>query len=90
MLRIVTALDLSHEAENAPETCRRNRQALAELDYLPDRARVIVNVGRRAFITTDAVNALQRHLNRLDLQLEGSDFQALRRWHDEVLGQVIS
>ena len=86
MLKLVTTIDLRHSSEDdlAYDLDRQDRRRLDDLEELPDRARVVVNVTGRHFVTGSARLALARHINRLEIQLEG-DVQALRRWHDAIL-----
>ena len=87
MLTFVTLIDLSRDAADAYEASRNDRRVLADLDYLPDKAKAVLNVGNRSFIAGDAVAAVKRHINRLNLQIEGSP-ATLGRWNTELFGEA--
>jgi hypothetical protein len=88
MLKLVAAVSLRcNDSDLAYDVDRHDRRALADLADLPERARVIVDVTGRRFVTQSARTELARQMNRLEIQLEG-DVGTLRRWSDAILGSV--
>ena len=60
------------------------RRALTALENVPDGARVVVDVGSRRCPTQDAANYLHRHVNRLQIELQGTPTADMRAWLDAV------
>jgi hypothetical protein len=48
-----------------------DRRKLAALDRCPDGAEVLVDIGRRQFVTQDAASWLHRHDHRLSITIVG-------------------
>jgi hypothetical protein len=65
--------------EDANEEARLDRHALQVLEGAPDGARVIVDIGRRQFVSTDVAVWLFRHGGRLLIEIVAHDPAALHR-----------
>lgn len=57
-----------------------DRQALDVLERCPDGARVVVDIGRREFVTQDAALWLHNHDHRLSIEIRGESPEAIRRF----------
>ena len=68
----------------------RDRRGLLDVASLPDRSRLVLSIGARAWPSVTLVALLRPHLNRLTVQVEGSSAAAIARWHDALLaGEVV-
>lgn len=63
-------IDLTREP--TAERPNRDRRALAILEQCPDGARVIVDIGRRTLVTSDAAAWLHEHGARLLIEVRGT------------------
>lgn len=80
-------LDLS-TAPKALTDEGRDRRTLAALEYVPDGARVVVNIGDRRWPSPDAAIWLHHHADRLHLEIQGSPHADVRAWvHAVRVGQ---
>lgn len=58
----------------------RDRQKLSVLSVCPDGVHVIVDIGRRQFVSQDAAVFLHEHDHRLDIVIHGDDPAAVLRY----------
>lgn len=70
-------VDLTKEPDVADSLDRRQ---LAVLEDCPDGARVVVDIGRRAFVTHDAAVWLHDHDHRLQIEIHGTNPGAVTRF----------
>ena len=70
-------IDLTLEPEVGGSRDRRRLQSLAAC---PDGASVIVDIGRRKFVTGDAARWLHEHDHRLAITIRGVDPLAVARF----------
>lgn len=76
-------VDLSVE----PDTfSNADRNALAQLDQVPDGAHVVVDVGSRRFVSVDAAKWLHRNAHRLAIEIQGTPAADIRAWVDAARG----
>ena len=74
-------IDLSHE----PDTCSSaDRQSLASIEHVPDGARVVVEIGARQFLSSDAVRFLHPHAERLEIDVRGTSGAQVRTWVEAI------
>jgi hypothetical protein len=57
-----------------------DRQKLSMLSTCPDGVRVIVNIGRRRFVSQDAAFFLNEHDHRLSIEIHGDDPSSVLRY----------
>lgn len=77
MIGGVVTVDLTVEPELFDS---RDRQKLAVLGVCPDGVRVIVDIGRRQFVSQDAAFFLHEHDHRLSIEIHGEDPAAVLRY----------
>lgn len=73
-------VDLTQEPDAARETHARDRQRLAVLEHCPDGARVVVDIGRRQYVTDDAARWLHQHEPRLLIEIIGQRPEGVLRF----------
>lgn len=88
MITGVVEVDVSREPALFAEGA--DRRALAVLYRCPDGAVVRVHVGRRNSVSTDVVFILGEHLDRLRIEVVGSDPDAVRRFLEAVRPEVVA
>lgn len=57
-----------------------DRRVLQRLSSCPDGVRVIVDIGRRKWVTHDAAVWLHEHDHRLQIEIRGEDPDAVRQF----------
>lgn len=81
-------VDLSRDRTG--DLARADRRALANLDLLPDGARVVLEVGFRRDVTTSALHALADHRNRLFVDIHSPSAAVAHVWHRAIVtGEVL-
>jgi hypothetical protein len=63
-----------------PDDFSRDRRQLAVLEHCPDGARVVVDIGRRRYVTHDAAIWLHEHDHRLAIEIHGVEPDAVLRF----------
>ena len=58
----------------------RDRRLLDQLASAPDGCRVVVNVGRRSYVSQDAARWLHEHDHRLFIEIQGARAAAVARF----------
>lgn len=66
-----------------------DRHRLDGLGRLPDGSRVVISVGSRKFVSSSAKAFIGPHVDRLVVQVEGTDSAAVAQWHAALSGVVM-
>lgn len=88
MLTATVTVDLDYPEPDGMwrDLDRDDRHALADLDGVPDGARLIVNVGRRDLVMPSARLALRAASVRLDVEIVAASPFTARKWLDAIRG----
>ena len=73
-------IDLSAVDASSAQWQRTDRHLLDVLSRVPDGASVIVEIGCRKFVTQDAAIWLHEHDHRLEIEIHGTDPDAVARF----------
>jgi hypothetical protein len=65
------------ETSETGEQERSDRHRLDMLAWVPDGARVTIDIGTRRYVSRDAASILNQHSERLDLCIDGADPQTV-------------
>lgn len=68
------------EVANFLEQSSADRRALDVLRHCPRGAHVVVDLGERTFVSEDAARALHEHDHDLQIEIRGSDPEAVARF----------
>ncbi|SDS21275.1 hypothetical protein SAMN04488570_1381 [Nocardioides scoriae] len=73
-------VDLRKSSDDPYQECRADRRRLAVLERCPDGASVLVDIGRRQYISEDAARHLHEQDHRLAITIQGDLPEAVARF----------
>ena len=71
-------VDLGEEIDDAFDQARHDRNKLQVLDRCPDGVEVLVDIGRRGYVSQDAIHWLHQHDARLNITIMGAEPDAVQ------------
>lgn len=87
MLTASIRVDLSVEPDLLSS---RDRGELSLLDAAPTGAHVVIDIGSRKWVSPDTARWLHRHVDRLHIEIAGTQRADIRAWMDAArTGEVL-